>query len=343
MSTVHLIPACVLALVVAAGLATFRLVLGWLAHRREQPLLVKVLLQATAGAMAWPLVALLGIAAGVWVLAVEPQAAHVTKVSLVALTLVTLGRICTGVPGTFALRRIEERGNDPRMLTIYRVGSFLLGTLIWTAILLVVLDTAGADVTALVASAGIGGVAVALAAQGLVGDLLASCVIVLDRPFEIGDRLRFGEVEGEVQSVGVKTTRMLTTSGEVLVCPNALLLSQMIRNLGGEVKDRAGTIRVPVMWNTPAEMLCQLLRAVPLLHVSGVESMQVQLDEPSDFSLWVRIEFASNARTHEMYEQTRGQVLLAVLGKCEELQIGVGRPGPGGAARTGQEMRGLRY
>lgn len=341
MSFANLIPACVLALVVAAGLATLRLMLGWLSFRREQALLVKVMLQATAAAMAWPLVGLIGLAAGSYVLASEPQALHVVKVSLVALTLILLGRICTGVPGTFALRRIEERGSDPRMLTIYRVGSFLLGTLIWTAILLVVLDTAGADVTALVASAGIGGVAVALAAQGLVGDLLASCVIVLDRPFEIGDRLRFGDVEGVVRSVGVKTTRLLTTNGEELVCPNALLLSQMIRNLGGEVKNRTGTIRVPVVWNASPGALRELLNALHLVRVADSRVTQVQMGEPSDFSLWLEVEFDSCAVSHEMYEQARGQVLLAVLEKCAELQVGVGRTG-GAVARQETAVRGLR-
>lgn len=101
---------------------------------------------------------------------------------------------------------------------------------IWVIILLLILDNLGMDVTALVASLGIGGVAVALAVQNILGDLFASLSITIDKPFVIGDFIIVGDLMGTVEHVGLKTTRLRSLSGEQLVFANNDLLSSRIRN-----------------------------------------------------------------------------------------------------------------
>ena len=97
-------------------------------------------------------------------------------------------------------------------------------------VLLIVLNHLGVNITALVAGLGIGGVAVALALQNVLGDLLASLAIVLDKPFVVGDAIGVGEVSGQVERVGIKTTRLRSVEGEQLVIANADLLKARIRN-----------------------------------------------------------------------------------------------------------------
>jgi small-conductance mechanosensitive channel len=85
-------------------------------------------------------------------------------------------------------------------------------------------------ITALVASLGVGGIAVALAVQTVLSDVFASLSIGVDKPFEIGDFVVFGEVAGTIEHIGLKTTRIRSLSGEQVVCANADLLRQIVHN-----------------------------------------------------------------------------------------------------------------
>jgi small-conductance mechanosensitive channel len=108
--------------------------------------------------------------------------------------------------------------------------SWGLRTLLWAVVLLAVLSNLGVNISALVASLGIGGVAVALAVQNVLGDLFASLSIAVDKPFEVGDFIVFGDVAGSVEAVGLKSTRIRALSGEQVVASNTDLLKQVIHN-----------------------------------------------------------------------------------------------------------------
>jgi small-conductance mechanosensitive channel len=105
-----------------------------------------------------------------------------------------------------------------------------LQTALWTIVALAVLSNLGFNITAFIASLGIGGIAVALAAQNILGDLFASVAIALDKPFEVGDAISAGSVSGTVEHVGLKTTRLRSASGEQVVVSNAELLKNSMKN-----------------------------------------------------------------------------------------------------------------
>src|SRR6185369_10510723 len=84
----------------------------------------------------------------------------------------------------------------------------------------------------LVTSLGIGGVAVALAIQNILGDLFASLSIALDKPFVVGDAIQVGDDSGTVKRIGLKTTRVQSVSGEELIFSNSDLLRSRVRNFG---------------------------------------------------------------------------------------------------------------
>jgi small-conductance mechanosensitive channel len=108
--------------------------------------------------------------------------------------------------------------------------SWGLRTLLWTVVLLGMLSNLGVNITAFVASLGVGGIAVALAAQNILGDLFASLAIVMDKPFEVGDFIVLGPVSGTVENVGLKTTRIRSLGGEQVVMSNTELLKQTVSN-----------------------------------------------------------------------------------------------------------------
>src|SRR5690606_8724665 len=101
---------------------------------------------------------------------------------------------------------------------------------IWTVMLLSILSNLGVDITAMIASLGVGGIALALAVQTLLSEMFASMSLGIDKPFEIGDFVVFGEVAGTIEHIGLKTTRIRALSGEQIVVANADLLSQIVHN-----------------------------------------------------------------------------------------------------------------
>jgi small-conductance mechanosensitive channel len=125
---------------------------------------------------------------------------------------------------------------------------------VWVTFLLALLTNAGVNITAFVASLGLGGIAVALALQTILGDLFAAIAIGLDKPFEPGDFIGFGTDSGSVVKVGVKTTRIASLSGEQLAISNSQLLSQLVHNYS-RMSERRIAFGFTVQFDTPREHL----------------------------------------------------------------------------------------
>lgn len=151
----------------------------------------------------------------------------------------------------FAQGEPEDAGARAMSLALL---SFLGQLVIWALVLLLALDNLGINVTALSASLGIGGIAVALAAQNILGDLFASLSIAIDKPFVIGDFIILGTEMGTVEHVGLKTTRLRSLSGEQIILSNIDLLKSRIHNYK-RMQERRAVFAVGVMYDTPADKL----------------------------------------------------------------------------------------
>jgi len=157
-------------------------------------------------------------------------------------------------------KKQHERGADRAFASSLDIILFVARILIWSLLALLTLDNLGINITALLAGLGVGGVAVALALQNVLGDLFASLAIALDKPFVVGDTLTLDAYTGTVQRIGIKTTRLLSESGEQIILSNADILKSRVRNYGAAAELRAlATVRVA--YGTPVEKL----RAVPQL------------------------------------------------------------------------------
>lgn len=132
--------------------------------------------------------------------------------------------------------------------------AFIGRMVIWAVVLLLTLDNLGINVTALIAGLGIGGIAVALAAQNILGDLFASLSITFDKPFIVGDFLVVGDFMGTVENIGIKSTRLRSLTGEQIVMANADLLSSRVRNFQ-RMRERRIVFTVGVTYETPRAKL----------------------------------------------------------------------------------------
>jgi small-conductance mechanosensitive channel len=163
--------------------------------------------------------------------------------------------VSTGIQIWLQNYRASEEDGANR--TTMNALTLLVRIVLWTTILLLILDNLGVDVTALVTGLGIGGVAIALAVQNVLSDLFASLSIVLDKPFVNGDFIVVGELAGSVEHVGIKTTRIRSLSGEQLVFSNNDLLTSRIRNFG-RMNQRRVVFSLGVTYQTPADKLEQI-------------------------------------------------------------------------------------
>jgi small-conductance mechanosensitive channel len=161
-------------------------------------------------------------------------------------------------------RKMED---DRATATTLTALGFVGRVVIWSVALLLALDNLDVDVTALVAGLGVGGIAVALALQNILGDLFASLSIVLDKPFVLGDFLIVGEHLGAVEHIGLRTTRIRSLSGEQLVFSNTDLLGARIRNYG-RMMERRVAFPIGVTYQTPADKL----RRIPQIIREAIES-----------------------------------------------------------------------
>jgi small-conductance mechanosensitive channel len=153
-----------------------------------------------------------------------------------------------------------ERGADRVFSGSLDIISFVARMLIWSVLILLGLENLGINITALLAGLGVGGVAVALALQNVLGDLFASLSIALDKPFVIGDSLMIDSFIGKVEHIGIKTTRLRSESGEQIILSNADILKSRVRNFGRLPQQRIlATIRLG--FDTPTDTL----KALPQL------------------------------------------------------------------------------
>jgi small-conductance mechanosensitive channel len=162
-----------------------------------------------------------------------------------------LTAITTTVMGQYRQRALEK---NPAAATSINAIAFVSKIVIWSVLVLVALDSMGINITTVVAGLGIGGVAVALAVQNILGDLFASLSIILDKPFVIGDFIILNEYLGVVEYIGLKTTRVRSLSGEQIVFSNSDLLNSRVRNYG-RMFERRVPFTIGVTYDTPRDKL----------------------------------------------------------------------------------------
>ena len=219
-------------------------------------------------------------------------------------------------------RETKRTTGDVNSLPVIGVMSILGRVVLWAVVFLLILDNFGVDVTALVAGLGIGGIAIALAVQNILSDLLASISIMLDKPFEVGDFIIVGDMLGTVETIGVKTTRVRSLGGERLVFPNSDLLNSRIRNYR-HMQERRIQIGLGVIYQTPAEQVA----AIPNLIKEAIDEQDMARFDRAhfkaygDFSLNYEAIFYVLSPEYNVYMDVQQGILLGILHRFQERGI----------------------
>ncbi len=232
-----------------------------------------------------------------------------------------------GISRFIELRREARLEEDAGAVAAMDIVGFLLRVAAWTIVLLLALDNLGVNITALVAGLGVGGIAVALAAQNILGDLFASLSIVLDKPFVVGDFLIIGEFMGNVEKVGLKTTRIRALSGEQLIFSNTDLLSARIRNYG-RMYERRVEFHLGVTYQTPhdkLEKIPQIIREV-IDAQDNARFDRAHFEKYGDFALIFEIIYFVEAPEYRLYMDIQQGVNLEIYRRFAEQEIDFAYP-----------------
>ena len=192
---------------------------------------------------------------GSLVLALPETADYWLRVSLVIALLVQAGYWANAFITFWINRSVRRRlSKDAAAATSLTAMGFIAKIAVWTIVLLIGLDNLGFSVTGLITGLGIGGIAIALAVQNILGDLFASLSIIIDKPFVIGDFIIVGDLMGNVERIGLKTTRVRSLSGEQIIFSNGDLLGSRVRNYK-RMHERRIVFGIGITYDTPSDVM----------------------------------------------------------------------------------------
>ena len=232
---------------------------------------------------------------------------------------------------TIGLQRYVQRHSSATMTQVGAstvLMSWGLRTVLWAVVMLAMLSNLGVNITAFVASLGVGGIAIALAVQNILGDLFASLSIAVDKPFEAGDFISVNGVTGTVQMIGLKTTRIRSLSGEQVVMSNTNMLKQTINNFR-YLQERRIVFKFGVTYAATPEQLEAISPLVKRI-IDSEEKLRFDRGHFAAFgenALEFEVVYIVLDPSYGVYMDLQQKINLALMRALREMGLGFSLPG----------------
>ena len=291
--------------------------------RYETVQLVSRLVASIHRAFTWIMAAYLGSQ----FLELAPRIETIARIVALITLWMQVGIWAQTVLEHLLVREQRRRAMDPVFNSSVTIIRFVAMGILWALAALLLLDNLGVDITTLIAGLGIGGIAIALAAQTLLKDLLGSLSIALDKPFVIGDSIIIDKLGGTVESIGLKTTRLRGTDGDEIVISNADILKSRIRNFG-HMHERQAVLTLRIAYGTRNaqllrvnEIIISAIRAQPDVRFERCHLKQIAPD-----ALTFEAVFFSLNPQSDVLQKALQHINLAVLTALHRERIALAYP-----------------
>ena len=211
---------------------------------------------------------------------------------------------------------------DPAAATASNLITLIASIVLWVLGVIFVLSNIGIEVTSLIAGLGIGGIAIAFALQGVLGDLFASFSIYFDKPFRIGDFIVLGTDAGTVEKIGVKSTRIRTLQGEELVVSNNELTSARVQNFK-RMQERRIPTRFGITYETPHDKVKMVPGIVERIFedIDGMHLDRVHFTTFGDSALMFEVVYFVESSDYAAYMDIQQQFNFMLMERFAELGI----------------------
>jgi small-conductance mechanosensitive channel len=256
------------------------------------------------------------------ILTLTPKIDSVIHVaSLIFITFFIL-LIITALLKKFVFSFIKSTENSETKEKQAKGLLIILNCVIWVLGIVFIIDNLGYNVTTLITGLGIGGIAIALAAQTILGDLFSYFVIFFDKPFEIGDFIIVENNTGTIEYVGIKTTRIRTLSGEQLICSNTYLTNAQVHNYKRMEKRRV-VFNLGVTYQTETEKIKMIPHKVQEIIESKTEVLfdRGHFSGFGNFSLDFEFVYYVLSAEYNIYMDKQQEIYFDILSRFEEEKI----------------------
>jgi small-conductance mechanosensitive channel len=322
------------ALIVALVIYAVLRFLFWLLRKRLQReqekslsnagILIKGLLEHTAGFFfIW-----LAVFAAINYLTVSPLIHTIVDTITMIVILIQLGLWTSSGLEFWLIHRKMSRADEEQKKRPVGAIIILMKIVVWTVVVILILENIpGVHVTALLASLGIGGIAIGLALQKILGDLFASLTISIDQPFVEGDAITVGDLSGSVEHIGLKSTRVRSFSGEELVFSNSDLLESRIHNYKS-MDQRLVVFTINITYQTSYKKLQRIPKIIKDIveEQSKVTFNRVSFKSLSDSALVYEIVYTVNTPDFNVYTATQEKINLEIINQFQKHEINFAYP-----------------
>jgi small-conductance mechanosensitive channel len=255
-------------------------------------------------------------------LVLSPDFKHALRIAAIVLVTVLVVRAIIAAAnfalGSYLKNSADSDGSEKQLRGIHGLINFA----IWVIALVFLLDNLGVKISAVVAGLGVGGIAVALAAQAVLGDLFGYFVIFFDKPFAIGDFIVVGDQMGAVEYIGIKTTRIRAIGGELLIFSNKDLTNSRVHNFK-KMEKRRVVFKLGVIYQTPFEKL----KTIPVIVKAIIEDQEDATFDRGhfatygDFSLGFEFVYYVTGADYTKYMNIQQAINLAIFETFEKEKI----------------------
>ncbi|KTF68441.1 mechanosensitive ion channel family protein [Sphingomonas sp. HT-1] len=228
----------------------------------------------------------------------------------------------------FGLIEHRTHGDKPSESLASAIGiiRLLISIALFAIALVMVLSNVGVNVTGLVAGLGVGGIAIGLAAQGIFGDLIAALSILFDRPFRVGDNIKFDQTSGTVEGIGLKSTRVRSFDGEMHIISNRQLLDKELQNLSDRTRIRL-PFKLGVAYETPPDVLDRLPEILKdIVEANGATAVRNGFSGFGASSLDYELIAEVHSSDWNIAHPTRDRIATGILRKFAEEGISIPYP-----------------
>jgi len=217
------------------------------------------------------------------------------------------------------------KGEPSRQSSLTTLGTFIK-VVIWIVIVLIIVDNIpNIDLSSMIAGVGLGGIAIGLAAQDVIGDLISSLTISMDKPFVVGDSIQVGDFTGTVEHIGIRSTRLRSTSGEELIISNNDLLSSRVQNFQ-KMETRRVSFTLSVDYDTPLQKL-QRIPDILQEEITKIEKLRfgrAHFKEFSETALQFEVVYSVITPNYDDFVHAQHALNLAIMQRFQQEGIRFG-------------------
>lgn len=261
---------------------------------------------------------------------------------IASVVAIAWGLIASSDVSTLLLRSARHRLDIHMSKSVSRFLSAVFNVIVVAVAAVIILKEMRYDINGLIAGLGLGGLTIALAAKDSASNFFGGLVLITEKPFEIGDWVEADKVQGTVEDINLRSTKIRTSDGSLTVVPNASLAGTPITNWSGPMEKRRANFILALVYGTPKAKIRELISEVQTLLETDPEvitdSIIVRFLGFGESALNIRVIYYTTLPGYSDHIRINERINFAIMDLAERLQIDFAFPSRSVYLQTGRDV-----